>query len=500
MKQKYALMMCIWVLLLGFSGQAALAWQAPWPPIRTSPEDDSVTTNPPNLCAQFSSSVGLSGSVRFTARGAGDDISFVSPWVQAHDGDVVCWKDNTEWPPGAYSWFATESSNRANSTVGRITVGEGDSVTTVNGIPVEVLQGPDPFKKCYSAPDPRLHVGALGRVLETVFLRRTPFDKFGDENIIQALDAGMEFVVLSGPVCITGSLESVYWWQIELTAGAIGYAPEYQENEDNYYLELVSTVASESVGVVDPLLMIPLPEQQLSMCVLPTEEESWLFQLIPEALAQERFSAGQCTDWIDQIYSRLIQVCLPSSSADAHRWNEYFSDNCGFEVSASPEEGDIAVWEQSPTRPYGHVAYVIGIEDDTVYVTEYNVTQEQIEAAEQGIRPDEHLGSYPIEDISFIHVLDGVNSLIRLAEAFPVASDSSAYMVTHVEDALNEDIDIGLFIYLPLIGNWGIKQYQLIIADRGDMLFLVDLETVAFDWNWEEYLWRYVYIANPASR
>ena len=256
-------------------------------------------------------------------------------------------------------------------------------------------------------------------------------------------------------------------------------------------------LAPDEPEAVDPTLFLPMPSQEeVLMCVLP-QQESIGFSIIPTAHAA-RFEYGQCTDWLDQLYPELIRACLPTSGADAHRWDELFSQNCGFPVSDTPQIGDIAVWEIDALRRSGHVAYVTNVEGSNVTVTEYNVG-ELTEYTERGERPpNAHPESYSTDGLKFIHISEGISLLARTAEVHPTPADEHiSYVIVLPENQLEDDIQQGLFVYRDRNGWNGVffpKAYKV----DSSLFFFVDPAWEITHLDWRGYYMTYVYLAYPS--
>lgn len=257
---------------------------------------------------------------------------------------------------------------------------------------------------------------------------------------------------------------------------------------------------------VDPLALLPMPTSANSlMCVQAQSEENWSFSIIPVAEAA-RFEPGQCTDWLDQQYPELIAACLPSSGADAHRWDELFADddNCNFPVSGEPQVGDIAVWEISRGYPYGHVAYVTAVEGNQVAVSEYNVGELQ-RYTERGERPtDAGTAFYPTDGLNFIHIKEGIRSLVRTLDVYPIRAEGQPSFISvqvpqdRLYDPFEEETQ-GLLIYRGNSG-WSGMFFDKVGEENGVMLFYVDGAWENNNPGWQNFYMKYLYVSRPSQQ
>jgi len=311
--------------------------------------------------------------------------------------------------------------------------------------------------------------------------------------------------VISGPQCADG----YRWFEIGID-GQSGWAAEVGPN-GNYLLVSNGTVINPPTQIpppsgggsgsnYNPLFLMPMPTSNESlMCIESVSSNNWFFNIIPVAHAA-RFDPGQCTDWIDQQYPELIAACLPSSNADAHRWDELFIQNCNFSVSSTPQVGDIAVFEIDSSRPYGHVAYVLSVESTHVQLSEYNVG-DLTRYTNLGIRPENPVvrpQAYPTLGLSFIHVSEGLNSLFTSQMVVPLKGDEGAsYFAIQPTDPLFEADDIGNFIYYTYLNQWHGISFQKVYDLNGLLLFYVDPIWELFNPGWEHYHILYVYHRRP---
>jgi surface antigen len=85
------------------------------------------------------------------------------------------------------------------------------------------------------------------------------------------------------------------------------------------------------------------------------------------------FGYRNCTDWAAFRAQQLTGVLVPYGNAmgDATDWDNNAPNT--YTVDTTPEPGDIAVWDYTPTNAFGHVAVVESVNtNNTVNISEYN--------------------------------------------------------------------------------------------------------------------------------
>jgi surface antigen len=85
-----------------------------------------------------------------------------------------------------------------------------------------------------------------------------------------------------------------------------------------------------------------------------------------EQYSSRGYSYRNCTDWVAWRIPGLVQMNVPTGWGNAKNWDNAASAG-GHTVDATPEPGDIAVWDDGS---YGHVAVVEST--DPLVVSEYN--------------------------------------------------------------------------------------------------------------------------------
>ncbi len=110
-------------MILGITSAQTVQAGAPYPPDLVSPGDnETVSSNPPTLCAHATDPDGDPVSIRFESWGGGES-SHNSPWIAVDGSGNACWTDSVAWSEGNHTWQARSLANgeeAASSTRGVI--------------------------------------------------------------------------------------------------------------------------------------------------------------------------------------------------------------------------------------------------------------------------------------------------------------------------------------------------------------------------------------------
>lgn len=123
---------------------------APYPPDLISPADnETVSSNPPTLCAHATDPDGDPVSIRFESWGGGE-ANHNSNFIPVDGGGNACWTDSAPWSPGGHTWQARSQAQD----------GEAASVTRGVNIPNPPPQAPTcTINSLTSNPPPPQAVG-----------------------------------------------------------------------------------------------------------------------------------------------------------------------------------------------------------------------------------------------------------------------------------------------------------------------------------------------------